>query len=85
MAGSSYSYTGSYSGKVVDVTIGKSGVYDITAYGAQGGSAPFASGGFGAEISGDFNLTAGRSLTLCLQPQPAAYPLPLRAPLERIA
>jgi hypothetical protein len=34
---------------------------------------------------GDAALPIGRSLTLCLQPQPAAYPLPLRAPLERIA
>ena len=60
MAGSTYAY----SGKVVDVTITKSGVYDITAYGAQGAGSRNSSGGKGAEVSGDFTLTAGEHLEI---------------------
>jgi hypothetical protein len=53
-----------------DVT--ETGVYDITAYGAQGGSSPtqnsyyrlWASGGLGAEIGGDITLNAGQTLTI---------------------
>jgi hypothetical protein len=42
------------------------GVYNILAFGAQGGeaSAPGIAGGFGAEVGGDFVLTAGETLSI---------------------
>src|ERR1700733_9926381 len=39
------------------------GVYDILAFGAQGGVSA-GNGGFGAEIGGDFVLTAGEALSI---------------------
>lgn len=43
-------------------TAPSTGTYDIVAFGAQGGN----SGGLGAEISGDFVLTAGETLTVAV-------------------
>ncbi len=55
----------SSSGGLQTFTVSASGVYDITAYGAQGGSsANGPTGGKGAEIGGDFALTAGEILQL---------------------
>lgn len=49
-------------------TASATGVYDILAFGAQGGDGVFfqgsASGGLGAEIGGYFNLTAGETLSI---------------------
>lgn len=46
------------------------GVYDILAFGAQGGAGrdgrDFESGGLGAEVGGDFNLTAGEVLSVVI-------------------
>ena len=63
MANGSYSY----SGGAVTYTVKTTGVYDITAYGAQGGSALGSgpgNGGKGAEIAGDFTLQAGTVLRI---------------------
>ncbi|HXT08856.1 MAG TPA: Hint domain-containing protein [Roseiarcus sp.] len=68
MAGSSYSFTG----QVIDITITQSGVYDITAYGAQGGAGASGPGGDGAEISGEFALTAGENLVVVVGGQGGA-------------
>jgi hypothetical protein len=57
--------TYSFSGSVEYVTVASTGVYDILAYGAQGGAGSAVSlGGYGAEIGGDFNLTAGDVLEI---------------------
>lgn len=54
-----------YSGIIATYTIQTTGTYDITAFGAQGGSSgPDNVGGDGAEIGGDFTLTAGTVLTV---------------------
>jgi len=55
------------SGSIVSFTAPVTGVYDITAFGAQGGinggiSGP--SAGLGAEAGGQFNLTAGQTLSI---------------------
>ena len=52
MTTSSYSSSGTF-------TVPTTGLYDITAYGAQGGSGDLAPGGDGAEMRGEFSLTAG--------------------------
>ena len=55
----------SYSGIIATYTIQTTGTYDITAFGAQGGSSgPDNVGGDGAEIGGDFFLTAGEVLSI---------------------
>jgi len=52
------------------VTIATTGEYEIMAYGAQGGAAgvsghsDYSAGGAGAEVQGDFNLTAGEHLEI---------------------
>ena len=58
----SYGHTGT----IVDVTVATTGTYDITAYGAQGGGALPSStlGGKGAQIEGQFTLTAGEQLEI---------------------
>jgi protein with PEP-CTERM/exosortase system signal len=61
-AQSDIAYTGSEITWVAPTT----GIYDITAFGAQGGSAPGSSGGLGAMISGDFSLTAGEDLYIAV-------------------
>jgi hypothetical protein len=63
-----------YTGKIVTYTVPETGTYRITAFGAQGGSASFSSGsinvvgpgGRGAEIGGDFSLTAGEMLEIAV-------------------
>ncbi|HTI83161.1 MAG TPA: Hint domain-containing protein [Acetobacteraceae bacterium] len=52
--------TFTYQGAVIQTeTITTSGTYDIVAYGAQGGNGGDTTGGLGAEVGGDFVLTAG--------------------------
>jgi hypothetical protein len=53
-----------YSGAAQIFTVTSTGEYEITAYGAQGGTSSSASGGYGAEIGGDFFLSAGETLTI---------------------
>ena len=54
-----------YTGSIVDWTVPSTGIYDITAYGAQGGVlSGFTSGGKGAQISGSFTLTEGEVLSI---------------------
>ena len=55
-----------YTGSAQYVTVASTGMYDIIAFGAQGGSSsagPF-TGGFGAEIGGDLELTKGEKLEI---------------------
>jgi PEP-CTERM motif len=47
-----------------------SGLYDITAYGAQGGALRNAAGGLGAEASGEVFLAAGTTLTVLVGGMP---------------
>src|SRR5258708_7395524 len=49
-----------YTGSSTTFTVPTTGTYDIVAFGAQGGGF----GGLGAEIGGDFYLTAGEVLTI---------------------
>ena len=53
----SYGYTGT----IVDITVATAGIYDITAYGAQGGGG---NAGKGGEIEGQFTLTKGETLDI---------------------
>ena len=53
-----------FTGEIVDVVIQTTGVYEITAYGAQGGSAGPGAGGLGAEVQGTFTLTQGETLEI---------------------
>lgn len=53
-----FNYTGAFQSWTVPTT----GLYRITAFGAQGGD----EGGFGAKISGDFNLTSGQVLSIAV-------------------
>src|ERR1700752_891306 len=59
-----------YTGSLVDFTIPTTDTYQILAFGAQGGSFTFADilspGGLGAEIGGDFSLTAGEVLQIAV-------------------
>ena len=63
-----------YSGSLVNFTIPTTDTYQIVAFGAQGGSASFSdlfgdfvgAGGRGAEIGGDFSLTAGEILQVAV-------------------
>ena len=56
----------SFSGAPEFVTVGATGVYDINAFGAQGGGSSNygAVGGMGAEAGGVFNLTTGEQLEI---------------------
>jgi hypothetical protein len=54
-----------YTGDFQYWTVPADGVYRITAFGAQGGSAN-AGGGFGAEIGGGFSLTSGQVLSIAV-------------------
>ena len=56
-----FNYTGGFQTWTVPAT----GVYRITALGAEGGSFPY-HGGFGAEIGGDFSLTSGQVLLIAV-------------------
>ena len=57
-----------YTGSLVTFTVPINGIYQIIAFGAQGGSAFAPGGGIpggrGAEIGGDFSLTAGEPLQI---------------------
>jgi hypothetical protein len=56
-----------YTGKLVTFTVPETGTYQILAFGAQGGSDPFTgAGGRGAEIGGNFSLTAGEVLQIAV-------------------
>ena len=67
----------SFTGTPQFVTVGQSGVYDINAFGAQGGSAngtnSTAIGGYGAEEGGTFTLTAGEKLEIIVGGQGGTY------------
>ena len=52
-----------FTGAEIYYTVPVSGLYDITAYGAQGGPA-VSFGGSGAEAGGDIFLSAGTTLTV---------------------
>ena len=57
--------TFNYTDLIETVTVGTSGYYDITAYGAQGGGdGEGQGGGFGAMASGDIYLQAGAQLEI---------------------
>lgn len=61
--------TVSASGSIVQYTVQTTGLYDIIAYGADGGSSPitsgdFFAGGLGAQVGGEFNLSAGQTLSV---------------------
>ena len=59
-----------YTGSLVDFTVPTTDTYQILAYGAQGGNAvanlTTGPGGLGAEIGGDFTLTAGETLQIAV-------------------
>jgi len=55
---------GTTTGTITQCEIGATGVYDITAYGASGGSGAFTAGGGGAEIGGTVSLAAGTVLDI---------------------
>ena len=57
-----------YTGSLVDFTVPTAGTYQLLAFGAQGGGGPIPSttGGQGAEIGGDFGLTAGETLQIAV-------------------
>ena len=58
---------------MISCTIETTGTYDITAYGAQGGTSTSATtGGLGAEIGGAFYLTAGTVLDIAVGAQGGA-------------
>ena len=52
-----------YTGSLVTFTVPTTDNYQILAFGAQGGNS---TGGLGAEIGGNFNLTAGESLQIAV-------------------
>ena len=55
----------SYTGSLQTYTVITTGHYEITAFGAQGGDMPGnGPGGLGAQIGGDFLLTAGTTLNI---------------------
>jgi hypothetical protein len=56
----------SYSGVIQTESVQSSGLYDITAFGAEGGSGNGKSGGDGAEIGGDIRLMAGEVLKIAV-------------------
>ena len=53
-----------FSGSPIFVTVATTGTYNITSYGAQGGSSVNGAGGKGAEEGGTFNLVAGEHLEI---------------------
>jgi VCBS repeat-containing protein len=64
------STTFNYTGSIVTYTVPATGLYDITAFGAQGGDfqavAEGATGGLGAEVGGDVMLTQGETLDIAV-------------------
>src|SRR3954453_10433449 len=59
-------FTFDYTGAVVSFVVPTNGEYQIIAYGAQGGGGSKSIGGKGAEIGGDFILTAGERLEIVI-------------------
>src|SRR2546426_12847687 len=57
-----FTYTGGFQTWTVPAT----GVFTITAFGAQGGTGFGGSGGNGAEIGGNFSLTSGQVLDIAV-------------------
>jgi hypothetical protein len=61
-----------YTGSLVDFTVPATGTYQIIAFGAQGGNVTstfngsIGAGGLGAEIGGNFTLTAGEDLQIAV-------------------
>jgi hypothetical protein len=56
-----------FTGSIVDFTVPTTDTYQILAFGAQGGDSAFGgTGGRGAEIGGDFSLTAGDALQIAV-------------------
>jgi PEP-CTERM motif len=67
-----------FTGSLMDFMVPQTGTYQILAFGAQGGSGactipvfcfggpPGGAGGLGAEIGGDFSLTAGENLLIAV-------------------
>jgi hypothetical protein len=53
-----------YTGAIVDYTVPATGVYDIVAYGGQGGENFPNLGGYGAEVGGDVTLAEGTVLAI---------------------
>lgn len=65
-----------FSGTIVTYTIPMTGVYNIVAAGAQGGTSNDGiAGSLGAVISGDVFLTAGMVLDIVVGADPLPYPL----------
>ncbi len=60
--GTSFAYTGG----LITCDISVSGIYLITAYGAQGAASTFGTGGLGASASGEFDLAAGTTLEIAV-------------------
>jgi hypothetical protein len=54
----------SYTGSIVDWTAPTTGIYAFIVDGAQGGQGDANYGGYGAEVKGDYSLTAGEELEL---------------------
>jgi hypothetical protein len=61
-----------YTGGVVDYTVPHSGIWDVTAAGAQGGGSSGGTGGLGAVIGGDVFLHGGTVLTIAVGGQGAS-------------
>ena len=70
VAGQARALTFDFTGAETTWVAPVSGVYDITAYGAQGGALRYPIGGLGAEAGGDVFLTAGTTLTLLVGGKP---------------
>ena len=80
MSGSTTSTTFNYTGRTVTWTVPATGLYDITAYGAQGGEGggrgiTATPGGKGAEIGGDVMLTQGEVLSIAVGGQGGGFRL----------
>lgn len=67
--GAAHATTFSYDGVVQTYTIPTTGLYDLTVEGAQGGASRYASGGTGAEVSGQVDLTKGTLLEIVVGEQ----------------
>lgn len=61
-----------YSGSIVDYTVLTTGAYNITVFGARGGSAGTEAGGLNAKVSADFTLSAGNVLNILVGGQGAS-------------
>ena len=70
VAGQARALTFDFTGAETTWVAPVSGVYDITAYGAQGAALRYPIGGLGAEAGGDVFLTAGTTLTLLVGGKP---------------